>query len=220
MFGEDDDDPVVRPRVKICGLTTSKDAAAAIELGADALGFNFFPGSKRYLPIEAAREWMAALPGQVAKVAVLVNPSWHEANAISAMPGIIALQLHGMETPNFCRRLMKRGIRFAKALPVTSFDSVANVPSFFTRTVVLDSGRAGEFGGSGRTFPWEIARDFVEANPLFRVILAGGLTPENVAEAVTMVRPFGVDVTGGVESSPGRKDYGRLRAFIAAARAT
>ena len=205
-------------RIKICGLTTPQDAAAAIESGADALGFNFFPGSKRYVRMETAGDWIVALPGNVEKVGILVNPSWEEAKAAAETAGITALQLHGAETPQFCRRLMEEGIRFEKALPVTDADSVTNVPDFFTRTLLLDSGGTGEFGGSGQTFAWEIARDFVQANASFRVVLAGGLTPENVAEAVAMVRPFGVDVTSGVESSPGRKDHRRLRAFIAAAR--
>jgi phosphoribosylanthranilate isomerase len=207
-------------RVKICGLTTPQDAAAAIEFGADALGFNFYPGSKRYVRMEIAGEWIAALPDSVEKVAILVNPSWDEAKTAAAMPGITALQLHGTETPEFCRRLMEERIRFGKALPVAGADSLAKVPDFFTTAVLLDSGGAGDFGGSGRIFPWEIARDFVRSNRHLRVILAGGLTPENVAEAVAMVRPFGVDVTSGVESSPGRKDHGRIRDFIAAARAS
>ncbi|MDP9100448.1 MAG: phosphoribosylanthranilate isomerase [Verrucomicrobiota bacterium] len=204
-------------RVKICGLTTPQDAAAAIEFGADALGFNFYPGSKRYLKMEAAGEWIGALSTDVEKVAILVNPSWDQAKAAAATAGITALQLHGRETPEFCRRLMKEGIRFEKALPVTGPDSVDDVPDFFTSTVLLDSGGAREFGGSGRTFPWKIARDFVLAHPHLRVILAGGLTPENVADAVAIVRPFGVDVTSGIESAPGRKDYARLRDFITAA---
>lgn len=207
-------------RVKICGLTTPQDAVAAIESGADALGFNFFAGSKRYVRPEIAGAWIAELPGGVAKVAILVNPSWDEAIAAAAMAGITALQLHGAETPAFCRRLMEKGIRFEKAVPVTDSDSVANLPDFHTSTVLLDSGGAGEFGGSGRIFPWSIAREFVRARPQMRVILAGGLAPENVGEAVAIVRPFGVDVTSGVECSPGRKDRGRMRDFIAAARAS
>jgi phosphoribosylanthranilate isomerase len=204
-------------RVKICGLTTPQDAIAAIECGADALGFNFFPGSKRYVGQET--EWIQNLPGNVDRMAVLVNPTWPEAKTTAAAPGIGALQLHGSESPEFCRRLKKAGIRFEKALPVSGVDSLVDVPDFSTRTILLDSSTAGEFGGSGRTFPWEIARRFMENNPHLQVVLAGGLTPENVAEAVNAIRPFGVDVTTGVESTPGRKDYGRLRAFIAAARA-
>ena len=216
MF-DGDDRPAGKPRVKICGITNAADAEAAIEFGADALGFNFFRGSKRYVPLEAAYEWMAKLPAEIAKVAVVVEPNLDEAVSLGLLPFITSLQLHGRETPDFCRKLAEEGIRFAKALPVTTPDSLRDLPRFFTRTVVLDSARTGEFGGSGRTFPWEIAREFVEANPDLRVILAGGLTPENVAAAVSAVRPFGVDVTSGVESSPGRKDRGLLRAFIAAA---
>lgn len=204
-------------RVKICGLTTPQDASAAIAFGADALGFNFFPGSKRYVGSEIA--WIEELPANIEKLAVLVNPSWDEAKAIAGTAGITALQLHGTESADFCRRLMEEGIRFEKALPVSGPGSLINVPDFSTRTVLLDSSGAGVFGGSGRTFSWEIARAFVEANPQLRVILAGGLNPENVAEAVATARPFGVDVTTGVEASPGRKDYARLRAFILAARA-
>lgn len=207
-------------RVKICGLTKPQDAAAAIESGADALGFNFYPGSKRYLQMETAGDWIAALPQKVEKVGILVNPSWEEATAAAKVPGITALQLHGGETPEFCRRLAAAGIRFAKAVPVANFASVANLPDFFTGTLLFDSSQSGNFGGTGRAFPWEIARDFIQANAHLRVILAGGLTPDNVAEAVRLVRPFGVDVTTGVESSPGRKDHGRMRAFIAAARAS
>jgi phosphoribosylanthranilate isomerase len=204
-------------RIKICGLTMPQDALAAIEFGADALGFNFFPGSKRYVGNEWG--WIAQLPAKVEKVAILVNPSWDQAEALSSAPGITALQLHGTESPEFCGRLMDKGIRFEKAIPVMGPDSLANCPDFSTRTVLLDSSRAAEFGGSGRTFPWGMARNFIEANPTLRVILAGGLTPENVAEAIATARPFGVDVTTGVEAAPGRKDHARLRAFIAAVRA-
>ncbi|MEY2498737.1 MAG: phosphoribosylanthranilate isomerase [Verrucomicrobiota bacterium] len=215
----DDNEPAAaRPRVKICGITNVADAEAAIEFGADALGFNFFRGSKRYLPPDAAMGWMAKLPAEVAKVAVVVDAEWEDAVSLAALPFVTALQLHGRETPDFCRKLAEEGIRFAKALPVATPDSLRDLPRFFTRTLVLDTAGADEFGGSGRTFPWEIAREFVEANPELRVILAGGLTPENVAAGIAAVRPFGVDVTSGVELSAGRKDRGLLRAFISAAR--
>jgi phosphoribosylanthranilate isomerase len=158
------------------------------------------------------------LPPEIVKVAVLVDAGWEEATAFAGLPFVDALQLHGHETPDFCRRLAERGIQFAKALPVATAESLREAPSFFTRTLVLDSSRAGEFGGTGQTFPWEIARVFVEKNPDLRVILAGGLSPENVAAAVETVHPFGVDVTTGVELSAGRKDRGLLRAFIEAAR--
>jgi phosphoribosylanthranilate isomerase len=204
-------------RIKICGLTTPQDARAAIAFGADALGFNFFPASKRYVGREAL--WIAELPGGVEKVAIVVNPTRDEAKALAGALGITSLQLHGTESPEFCRDLMEAGIRFEKAIAVGGPGSLADCPDFSTRTVLLDSGGAGEFGGSGRTFPWKIARDFIEANRHLQVILAGGLTSKNVAQAVATVRPFGVDVTTGVEAAPGRKDHDQMRAFIAAARA-
>jgi phosphoribosylanthranilate isomerase len=204
-------------RIKICGLTTPRDAEAAIEFGADALGFNFFPGSKRY--VGKNTDWIGTLPDRIEKTGVLVNPTFDEAKTIAATAGITALQLHGSESPEFCEQLAAEGIRFEKALPVRGPESLSDVPNFFTATVLLDSSGGGEFGGSGRTFPWEIARRFVEANPELQVVLAGGLTPENVGVAIATVQPFGVDVTTGVEAAPGRKDYSRLRAFIKAARA-
>src|SRR6476469_348166 len=181
-------------RIKICGLTTPQDAWAAIELGADALGFNFFPGGKRYLKPEPASEWIATLPNEVAKIAILVNPDGDQVKRIAKMPGIDAVQLHGAETPEFCRQVGRWGIQFEKAIPVIDAESIADVPDFGTDTVLIDSGGPGEFGSSGRPFPWELACQFIRSNPLLRVVLAGGLTPENVAAAVAFVRPFGVDV--------------------------
>lgn len=207
-----------RTRVKICGITRADDAEAAIALGADALGFNFWPGSRRFLPVASA-DWISDLPAGVLRVAILVNPSAVEARTIAALPFIDALQLHGAETPEFCGELHARGIAFAKAVPVSAPDSLRRLPNFSTRTLVLDSAQRGEFGGSGRSFAWEIASDFAATHPRHRVVLAGGLTPENVGAAVLAVRPFAVDVTTGVESQPGRKDHGRLRDFIANARA-
>jgi phosphoribosylanthranilate isomerase len=217
MFG-DEVNVTNQIQVKICGITNEADAQVAIDCRADALGFNFYRPSKRYIDIETAADWIEKLPGEICKVAVLVNPTFEEAIRASEWPFIDALQLHGSESPEFCRRLAEREIRFAKALPVTNTSSLIDAPSFFTSTLVLDSALGGEFGGSGRTFPWQLARRFVEARSDLRLILAGGLTPENVAQAVDEVRPFGVDVTSGVESSPGRKDHARLRAFIEAAR--
>src|SRR3982751_6651354 len=186
-------------RIKICGLTTLQDAGAAIAFGADALGFNFFPGSKRYLPPGTAREWIGGLPVSVARIAIVVNPTFDEARAAAALPGIDGLQLHGSESPEFCKRLRDEGIRFEKAIPVEGAESLRVTPDFFTDTVLLDSAGLGQFGGSGRRFPWEMARDFVTANRQLRVVLAGGLRAENVGEAVALVQPYGVDVTTGVE---------------------
>jgi phosphoribosylanthranilate isomerase len=205
-----------RVRVKICGVTNLADALAAIECGADALGFNFFPGSQRYIEARWEADWMAQLPTKVCKVAVLVNPTWAEAMTAAAWPFIDALQLHGNESPLFCRRLAESGISFVKGWPVSDPAFASEIPDFFTDTVLLDSGSSGGFGGSGETFPWSLGSRFVQGHPNLKVILAGGLRPDNAAEAVAAVRPYGVDVTTGVEASPGRKDLRRLRAFFAA----
>ncbi len=204
--------------VKICGVTNEPDALAAIESGADALGFNLVSESKRYIDINTAGDWIDKLPKKTCKVAVMVNPSWDEAFRISRLSFIDALQLHGNESPEFCRHLAEAGIRFAKALPVAGSKSLLDVPGFSTDTVILDSASGREFGGTGKLFPWKLARQFVKKHPDLNVILAGGLNAENVAAAVREVRPGGVDVTTGVEVSPGRKDHRLIKAFIQAAR--
>jgi phosphoribosylanthranilate isomerase len=203
-------------RVKICGITNARDAAVAIDAGADAIGLNFYRGSKRYIDIEKERAWLSNLPSQVARVAVLVNPTPAEAIAVSELPFIDALQLHGEEPAELCRTLQDRHIPFAKAVRPQRDDLAAN---FHTNTLLLDSLSLSQFGGTGETFPWHLARRWIDNFPDHQFILAGGLTPENVADAIRAVRPFAVDVTSGVEASIGRKDSVRMRDFIEAARA-
>src|SRR5260370_34556143 len=156
--------------VKICGITNELDALAAIEAGADALGFNLVPQSKRYIDIQAAAGWIDKLPKEICKVAVLVNPSWDEAFRISQLSFIDALQLHGDESPEFCKRLAEAGIRFAKALPVEDSKSLLDVPGFSTDTIILDSASCREFGGTGKVFQWNLSRPFVGTRPQFNVI--------------------------------------------------
>src|SRR5881296_2844784 len=179
--------------VKICGITNEADALAAIQADADALGLNLVRKSKRYIDIDNAAAWIDKLPREVCKVAVLVDPNWEDACRISRLPFIDALQLHGNESPEFCRRLAEAGLRFSKALPVADSKSLVDVADFFTDTLILDTASGGEFGGTGKAFPWTFARRFVQKNPNLKVILAGGLNPENVAEAIREVRPCGVD---------------------------
>jgi phosphoribosylanthranilate isomerase len=205
-------------QIKICGITNQSDAFFAIECSADALGFNLYPGSKRYIDINAASRWIEKLSADFCKVAVMVNPTAADALRVGQLPFIDGLQLHGQESPEFCQRLTDAGIRFAKAVPVKDAQSIVDLPWFHTSTVVLDSANESEFGGSGKKFPWVLAQRFVAANPKLKVILAGGLTVENVASALREVRPFGVDVTTGVERSPGQKDHVQLQAFVHAVR--
>lgn len=217
MFG-------VKPRsgdqiwVKICGITNQPDAQLAIDAGADALGFNLVRQSKRYIDIETAAEWISKLPREICKIAVVANASWEDALRISQLPFIDALQLHGNESAELCRRLAEAGVSFAKALPVADSTSLAGTQGFFTDTVILDSTSGSEFGGTGKPFPWRFARQFIQEHPTLSVILAGGLSPQNVAEAIREAGPHGVDVTTGVEASPGQKDHGLVRAFLQAVR--
>src|SRR5437660_10205708 len=204
--------------VKICGITNEADARTAIDAGADALGFNMVRRSARYVDIEKAAAWIDNLPKEICKVAVIADPNWEDACRITQLAFIDALQLHGNESPEFCRRLADAGIPFAKAVPVTASKSLAGLPSYFTDTMILDSSAGGIFGGTGKPFPWKFAPEFVRHHPRITVILAGGLNAENVSEAIAAVRPHGVDVTTGVEISPGQKDHRQLKIFVEAVR--
>jgi len=208
--------PEARVFVKICGITNEPDALVAIEAGADALGFNLVRQSKRYIDIDAAEAWISNLPREICKVVVTANPIFEDALWLAKLPFVDALQLHGSESPEFCRDLAAAGLAFGKALPVVDANSLKDVPDFSTDTLILDTASGCEIGGTGKTFPWRLAREFAQKNPNFQVILAGGLNPENVAGAIEQSRPFGVDVTTGVEASPGRKDARLVKAFIKA----
>jgi phosphoribosylanthranilate isomerase len=202
--------------VKICGITNPADAEAAIAAGVDAIGFNFWRGSERYLEPAHAAEWIRDLPDNITRVAVLVNPSPAYAREIAAIGGVDCLQLHGAESPEFCLSLVKAQIPLWKAVPIV--EQGMPLPDYHTNRLLLDTAAGPRFGGTGTPFPWNWARDLIVANPGREFILAGGLSPENVAEAVNQARPFGVDVASGVEVRPGRKDIYRIRDFIAAAR--
>src|SRR5947209_13452428 len=199
--------------VKICGITNEAERRAAIDAGADALGLNMGRRSARYIDIEKAAAWIENLPKEICKVAVIADPNWEDACRVSQLQFIDALQLHGNESPEFCRRLAEAGTAFAKALPVANSKSLTDIRNYSTDTLILDTASGEEFGGTGRAFPWRFARQFAQQNPKVKIILAGGLDRENVAAAIKEVRPFGVDVTSGVEVSPGRKDPRRVKAF-------
>ncbi|MEI7958645.1 MAG: phosphoribosylanthranilate isomerase [Verrucomicrobiota bacterium] len=205
-----------RVRVKICGITTPHDAEAAIDAGADALGFNGFSGSKRFLDLAAASSWMAALPPFVTRVAVLVNPSLADAQAVLALPGVDRLQFHGDETPEFCQPFAGRG--FIKALAAKDRAALLRAGQYGTASILIDAFVPGAYGGTGSLIDLELAAAFVRENPGLRVLLSGGLTPDNVAAAVRAVRPHAVDVASGVESHSCKKDPVRMRDFITAVR--
>lgn len=203
-----------RVRVKICGLTRQRDAEESIALGADALGFNTWMGSKRYLDLAQARHWVRRLPPFVSKVALLVNSSLEEARRIAEMPGIDVLQLHGDEDEAYCAQLAEWEIPFIKALRMRSPEDVQGLDRFSTDHILVDAHVEGLFGGTGVRVDLELAALIKEKYPQMALLLAGGLRPENVEAAVRRVRPYAVDVSSGVESSPGVKDFALLRGFI------
>ena len=202
-------------KVKICGVTNLEDAIAALDAGADALGFMFYESSLRNVSVKVAAEIIRQLPPFVAKVGVFVNAADESVRRAIGESGIDTLQFHGDETPEFCRRFSP--LKIYKAFHMENLESLRALPGYRTDAWLLDSFVEGKPGGTGAKFDWDLA---VEATQLGRpIILAGGLTPENVGGAVSKVRPFAVDVSSGVESAPGKKDHAKLRRFIAAAKA-
>ena len=201
--------------IKICGITNLDDALAAIAAGADALGFNFYKPSPRYITPQNAREIVDQLPGELMTVGVFVNEeSPEDVRQIATEAGVAALQLHGDESPGYCRELADRFV--IKTLAVsTNFDSQM-VHAYQTEAIMLDTKDNALRGGTGRQFDWSIAK---QVNQLGRkLFLAGGLSPENIAEAIETVRPYAVDACSALEDKPGIKNHARLRAFVAAAR--
>ncbi len=200
-------------RVKICGITSQADAQAAVQAGADALGFMFYEKSPRFLTAAAAAEIIATLPPFVARVGVFVDPTEERVGHTAMACNLSTIQLHGEESPEFCARLALPVIKAFRILDAASLKPLA---AYRTAGWLLDSYVAGQPGGTGRHFNWDLA---LQAKQSGRpIILAGGLTPENVAEAVRRVQPFAVDVSSGVESAPGRKDAALTRAFVVAVR--
>jgi phosphoribosylanthranilate isomerase len=200
-------------RVKICGITNESDALAATAAGADALGFMFYDGSSRRVSIETAAEIVRALPPFVGRVGVFVDAPAQVILDTVERCQLTAIQLHGNEPPEFCQCFTRPVI---KAFRVDGEKTLLLLPQYATSAWLLDSCLPGQLGGTGAKFNWELA---VRAKEHGRpILLAGGLTPENVASAVKQVQPYGVDVSSGVESAPGKKDHAKVRGFIAAAK--
>ena len=206
-----------RIRIKICGITRREDALAAIQSGADALGFNFWPQSKRALSLDQAQNWIKDVPKTTVRIAVVVNASPDLLKALRDSALFDAVQFHGDEPPSACTQ--SDFPRWIRALPAEEKTSLETIRSYATRWLLLDTACApGLYGGSGENVDLSLARQRIQALPDRRILLAGGLTPETVAHAIQQTHPFGVDVASGVESSPGIKDPEKMRRFIAAAR--
>ena len=202
-------------RVKICGITNVEDAMLAVEFGADELGFNFYRGSKRYLPPQNAREIIDQLPISSGNVGVFVNEPIDSLLEIAEFAGIDGIQLHGDEDMDYIENLQKRTKRFIiKAFRVAPDFLVGDVLDWPLDFPLFDTHSSDRYGGTGETFDWEeFGVDIYLWFPV-SAYLAGGLNPENVADAVRVVRPYAVDVASGVEAQPGRKDPNKMKAFI------
>jgi len=198
-------------RVKICGVTKPEDAKLAAELGAHAIGLNFYPQSLRCLSPAAAAELIRRFPPFVTPVGVFVNWADEPVLALSQALGLRCAQLHGDEPPQAVERLA-RHLPVIKALRIGQGNAAPEVSRFRAASAfLLDTAVSGQYGGTGVTGNWHAARTAAQTQ---RIILAGGLTPENVGEAIRIVRPYAVDVTSGVEARPGKKDPGKLRTFF------
>ena len=199
-------------KVKICGITNREDAHAAAELGADALGFIFVPDTPRYVGPRIVEQIISELPPFIATVGVFADESPETVIETIQFCGLSAVQLHGSETPDYCSIIEQCcNIPIVKAFRVKNRHSLSSIPEYDVSAYLLDTYVKGRKGGTGETFNWDLAK---EAKEYGRTIIAGGLTPENVAQAVQHVRPYAVDVGSGVEASPGRKDHAKVRAFI------
>ena len=203
-------------RIKICGITNLEDALLAAELGADALGFIFYPPSPRSVEPETAQGIIAQLPPFVSTVGVFVDEAAATVRELAATVGLDWLQLHGQETPEYCRALSRRVIKSFRIQDENSLTGLADYRGA-AQAFLLDTYKKGLIGGTGETFNWDLARKAKKYGP---IILAGGLTADNVAQAITMAHPWAVDVASGVESRPGKKDPEKLRAFFAAVKGT
>ena len=205
-------------KVKVCGITNVEDALKAVEFGADALGFNFYPPSPRCLSYDRAREILVEIPPRICRVAIFVNETREVVEKglrdcrSEGHPGFSTVQFHGDESRDYCRGW---GLKVIKAFRVRERESLTGINKFPADLYLLDSWFAG-YGGSGSSFTWS----WTEGLELDRLILSGGLNPGNVREAIHRVRPFAVDVCSGVEAGPGVKDHEKLKEFILAAKAS
>ncbi len=203
------------PKIKICGITNAEDAHLAVDAGADALGFIFYPQSPRFVEIQVVKSIVNQLPPFVLPIGVFVNEEQSMVQNVMDVCGLALAQLHGEESPAYCESLghsVLKGIRLrdrSSFLALAEYKGRAGVRGF-----VLDAFSESEYGGTGKVADWDLAAEAAKAAP---ILLAGGLSSENVQEAIQKVQPYGVDVSSGVEVSPGLKDPVKVQAFIRAA---
>ena len=198
--------------IKICGITNAEDADMIVDAGANALGFVFVPTSSRYIDPTDAAQIARRMPPHVLRIGLFVNAPLSLLRRITERCELTHVQLHGDESPAYCDRV---GRPVLKAFRVRSLDSLRSMSRYRVCAYLLDAYVPGKLGGTGQTFRWEYANAVRDVGP---IVLAGGLTPENVGDAIAQARPYGVDVSSGVERSPGRKDPQKVQAFVQQAR--
>jgi len=192
-------------KVKICGLTNYLDAAAAVDLGADLLGFNFYPKSPRFITLEQAAQIINKLPAFIHVAGVFVNASLDQIKEAISECNLDWVQLHGDESPEFCESLLSINVRTMKAIRVKDQEDIERAESFFTDAVLLDAFDPEKYGGTGLTFDWNIIGHINK-----RIFLAGGINPDNVAAAIEL-GVYGIDVCSGIEARPGKKDHRKMK---------
>lgn len=203
--------------LKICGVRTEADAQGLIDLGVDAAGFNFWPNSKRYLdPSDAA--WLKSLEGKILRVGVFVNQPRELSLRLISEGMIDVVQLHGDEDPEAAAIFSDAGIKVIKAIGVKTPADIERVGGFEVDAILLDAHAPVVFGGTGETFDWSLALDFKNRFPNTAMILAGGITPQNAAMAISQVKPAALDIASGAEVSPGVKDFTKVRQLLDACR--
>lgn len=196
------------PRIKICGITRREDAIMACDLGADALGFIFYPGSPRCISCQAAAEIVSYLPQTVARIGVFVNPDPAIVTQYARDAGLTAIQIHGHQSKNGPISPASLPVIYAFQVKATFDVEMLTTYRDHAAALLLDAYKRGRFGGTGATFNWDVA---VRATKQHRIILAGGLTPDNIVLAVEKVNPYALDVNSGIEESPGKKDHRKLK---------
>ena len=195
-------------KVKICGMTNLKDVKVAVDGGVDAVGFIFYKKSPRSVTMQAVRKIVLELPPFVDSVGVFVNETAEQINKIADRCNLDRVQLHGNESPTFCKKIRRRVI---KAIRVKDIQSLKKLSDYPVSSFLLDTFSEDQYGGTGRVFDWNLA---YPAKKYGSIILAGGLTPNNVRQAIQRIQPYGVDVCSGVESQPGIKDHKKMQIFL------
>ncbi|MHC4186669.1 MAG: phosphoribosylanthranilate isomerase [Planctomycetota bacterium] len=192
-------------KVKICGITNYKDAKAAMDMGADLLGFNFYPKSPRYIEPVNAKEIIKKLPAFIDTVGLFVNSPFNEINEIINLCQLDWIQLHGDEDADFCKQFLIHHVRMMKAIRVKDKTDIDNAEDYFTDAILLDAFNPDKYGGTGVTFDWNVIGHMNK-----RVFLAGGINPDNAEKAVKL-GVYGIDICSGIESEPGKKDHDKMK---------